>query len=310
MAEQKTTITGVHSIGAVERDTGLGKDTLRAWERRYGFPQPGRDANGERTYTPEEVAKLRLLKRLIDRGHRPGAIVHTELAQLQAMLAPAGGAELAKATHPADDDLATCLELCRQHKTDALHRHLLQAAMRIGLQRFVLDIVAPFVTAVGEYWEQGRFDVFEEHLCTEVIQNVLRNSIINIPARDPALARPRILLTTFPQEQHGLGLLMAEAMFALEGAHCVSLGVQTPVADIVQAAQGSDIVALSFSTAMNGKQVLEGLDDLAAALPTPIEIWCGGESTALRRCTLPAFRRVELDEVARQLAAWRSAHAA
>jgi hypothetical protein len=33
-------------IAAVERDTGLAKDTLRVWERRYGFPQPGRDANG------------------------------------------------------------------------------------------------------------------------------------------------------------------------------------------------------------------------------------------------------------------------
>lgn len=28
------------SIAAVERDTGLTKDTLRVWERRYGFPTP------------------------------------------------------------------------------------------------------------------------------------------------------------------------------------------------------------------------------------------------------------------------------
>ena len=38
------------SIAAVERDTGLSKDTLRVWERRYGFPQPGRDGFGERAY--------------------------------------------------------------------------------------------------------------------------------------------------------------------------------------------------------------------------------------------------------------------
>ena len=36
------------SIAAVERDTGLAKDTLRVWERRYGFPQPVRDAFDER----------------------------------------------------------------------------------------------------------------------------------------------------------------------------------------------------------------------------------------------------------------------
>jgi methanogenic corrinoid protein MtbC1 len=38
-----------------------------------------------------------------------------------------------------------------------------------------------------------------------------------------------VLLTTLPGEPHGLGLLMAEAMLALEGCTCVSLGVQTPV---------------------------------------------------------------------------------
>ena len=51
-------------IAAVERDTGLAKDTLRVWERRYGFPQPDRDANGERVYPLVQVDKLRLLRRI------------------------------------------------------------------------------------------------------------------------------------------------------------------------------------------------------------------------------------------------------
>ena len=36
------------NIAAVERDTGLSKDVLRMWERRYGFQVPKRDANSER----------------------------------------------------------------------------------------------------------------------------------------------------------------------------------------------------------------------------------------------------------------------
>ena len=47
----------VLSIAAVERDTGIGKDTLRVWERRYRFPEPGRDANGERIYPLAQVEK-------------------------------------------------------------------------------------------------------------------------------------------------------------------------------------------------------------------------------------------------------------
>ena len=52
------------SIAAIERDTGLSKDLLRVWERRYGFPQPQRDANGERLYPPEQLQRLRAIKRL------------------------------------------------------------------------------------------------------------------------------------------------------------------------------------------------------------------------------------------------------
>jgi MerR family transcriptional regulator, light-induced transcriptional regulator len=59
------------SIAAVERDTGLTKDTLRVWERRYGFPQPDRDGGGERCYPLDQVEKLRVVKRLMDGA--PGA---------------------------------------------------------------------------------------------------------------------------------------------------------------------------------------------------------------------------------------------
>ena len=62
-------------IAAVERDTGISKDTLRVWERRYGFPSPLRDATGERVYPAAQVQRLRMLKRLLDTGHRPGRVV-------------------------------------------------------------------------------------------------------------------------------------------------------------------------------------------------------------------------------------------
>ena len=49
------------SIAAVERETGLSKDTLRVWERRYGFPTPGRDPFGERIYPIDQVERLRVV---------------------------------------------------------------------------------------------------------------------------------------------------------------------------------------------------------------------------------------------------------
>ena len=91
------------SISAVERETGLGKDTLRVWERRYGFPQPTRDNHGERVYPVEQVDRLRLLKRLIDHGYRPGrlfAASEEEFSSLcracaaKSVVEPGGGDEL------------------------------------------------------------------------------------------------------------------------------------------------------------------------------------------------------------------------
>ena len=50
------------TIANVEKETGLSKDTLRMWERRYGFPQPGRDAQGDRVYPRDQVDKLRTVR--------------------------------------------------------------------------------------------------------------------------------------------------------------------------------------------------------------------------------------------------------
>jgi len=300
-----------HSIGAVERDTGLTKDTLRIWERRYQFPQPQRDANGERAYSLEQVNKLRLLKRLIDSGHRPGKIVRLEIDQLRMLnegliSSPPRSAEgiVERA------DLQGYIELCKARQGDDLRRALSQALLRMGLQAFVVELIAPLTRRVGEDWSRGLLAVYEEHVYTEVVQNLLRNAISALVQRPPhAEALPRIMLTTFPQEPHGLGLLMAEAIFELEGARCISLGVQTPLIDIVRAAQvqQADIVGLSFSGAMNPNQILEGLNELTARLPEAVEVWVGGTNPALTR-RQHAVRILNLSEIASALGAWHDRH--
>jgi DICT domain-containing protein len=46
------------SIGDVVQATGLTEAALRAWERRYGFPQPQREPSGHRRYAAEEVERI------------------------------------------------------------------------------------------------------------------------------------------------------------------------------------------------------------------------------------------------------------
>lgn len=298
------------TIASVERDTGLSKDTLRVWERRYGFPAPERDALGERLYPPDQVDKLRTLKRLLDLGHRPGRIVGLPIGDLQQLAQSSTGAPpRSLQSLPAQNDLDALLSLLTAHRIDDLRSQLSQQLLRKGLARFIAEVVAPMNEMVGEAWTRGTVQIFEEHLYTESVQSMLRQAIGSIQRAD---RRPRVLLTTFPQEPHGLGILMAEATFALEACHCVSLGVQTPVWDIALAAeaQRADIVALSFSAAVNGHQALDGLAELRGKLPAPIELWVGGSCPTLhRRPPRGVLALDSLDAIAPALQRWRQAQA-
>ena len=193
-------------IAAVERDTGLSKDTLRIWERRYGFPRPLRDPNGERVYPAAQIDKLRLLKRLLDQGHRPGKLISSNVAELETLVYRPAAAVRGAERQRADDVLQSHIDLIKRHRIDELRCGLAQALLRTGLARFVTELLAPLNRAVGEAWARGQFEVFEEHLYTESAQIVLRSAISSIPAPG---GRPRVLLTTLPQEAHGIGILMA-----------------------------------------------------------------------------------------------------
>lgn len=266
------------NIAAVERDTGLSKDVLRMWERRYGFPVPDRDANGERSYPAEQVDRLRLIKRLMDQGHRPGKLIATPAEELTA-LAPRRSATRASDDGATVEDLGELLALIKQHDAAGYQQAMQQRLARQGLQRFVQDTVAPLTRRVGEAWEDGSFEVFEEHLFTELTKRLLRQAIAALPGGPRG---PRILLTSVPEEQHVLGLLMVEALFALEGAECIPLGTQMPLLEIGRAASAhrADIVALSFSVAFPQRQIPGLLQQLRLVLAPEIALWAGGGGVA------------------------------
>jgi methanogenic corrinoid protein MtbC1 len=297
-------------IAAVERDTGLSKDTLRVWERRYGFPVPARDAQGERSYPFDQLERLRTVKRLIDAGHRPSRVVALEPDALERLLVATGVQRQKPSQAPALEmglQLATLMACIERHDVEALRGHMSHALSRLGLGRFVLDVIAPLNLQVGEAWMQGRLAVFEEHLYTEAVQVVLRSALHQLPPLPDS--GPRVLLGTVPGEPHGLGLLMAEAVLALEGCHCVSLGVQTPIWDIVRAATvlHCDVVALSYTGCVNPNQVIEGLVELRSKLPAQVAVWVGGSAPVLHRRAIEGVRVIPtLADVAPLLADWHA----
>jgi MerR family transcriptional regulator, light-induced transcriptional regulator len=294
------------SISDVERETGLGKDTLRVWERRYGFPVPLRDALGERAYPQAQVQRLRLIKRLMDAGFRPGKVVALAPKDLLALLSntssaqvgarPKGKRDLVLSSSPDPkvhplEDAAPWLQWLAQDQTDMI-RQALQKKIKVhGLLTVVNAWVAPLCKLVGESWMRGDISVYQEHLFTEMLQSLLREAIAAVDARKSARkSPPRVLLTTTPGEQHGLGLLMAECHFALSSCTRFMLGTSTPLVDIVQAVQQLriDVLALSFSAYATRRDVVENLQNLRAQLPTSVQIWVGGGGAAAHNRELPA----------------------
>ena len=290
------------SIAAVERDTGLGKDTLRVWERRYGFPQPLRDAFGERLYPAEQVEHLRLIKRLMDQGQRPGALLRQPMAALTERLAAS------PEKVGADDTADWIVPKLKARDIDSLRAELAQRLARDGLDRFVIETVPALNRRIGDGWMSGEIAIFEEHLYTELVQNLLRSATHGLGGRG---TRPQVLLTTVKDEEHLLGLLMVEALLAANGAFAVSLGAQTPIADIAGAARGThaDIVALSFSGAYPWRKARDALIELRAALPAATELWAGGAGLAGRGRGVDGVRIIgALRDVAPALAEWHAAH--
>lgn len=291
------------NIGVVERETGIGKDTLRVWERRYGFPLPLRDEGEDRLYPEDQVDQLRLIKRLLDSGMRPAKVVGLGLHELNALLHEAPQNEPVVSA-----DLLEFIRLIKAHQVAELRLGFNRAMFQQGLTDFLSKTISPLNHLVGDAWLRGEIRVFEEHLYSEQLGAVLNSAIAAI--RDPN-GTPRVLLTTLPGEEHTLGLLMAKATMSLCGANCVMLGVQTPINEIVLAAKAhqSDVVTLSFSSAMSSLQVKAGIEQLRNALPKTVALWVGGSGVARQRKAEDGVQIMgPLSDLTAAVHSWREAY--
>lgn len=304
--------TAAHvNIAVAERETGLGKDTLRVWERRYGFPRPLRDAHGDRLYPGDQIIRLRLMKQLLDRGYRPGKVAAATEEELQGWVAGIQETAPPDEGPPQTDTFQQeLLRGLRGHAPAVVRNLLARRLAQDGLESFILDFLPVMNAAVGDAWASGQLAIFEEHFYTEQLKSLLRQAILALPHGTGA---PKVLLTTVPGEQHVLGLLMVEALLAMRGVATVSLGTETPLHEIAAAAAAhrADIVALSFSIAFPQRQLVPLLKELRSALPAAAILWVGGGGTARLQAALPGVERLEgLADIQRLLDAYPAQAAA
>src|SRR5437764_8353691 len=116
----------------VVRITGLRREQLYMWQRRYGFPNPSRDAFGDRVYPPDQVARLKLIKQLLSEGWRAGAVVPLAESALQSMLGLA-----VDMPAPVPDDINEAVGLLSEHRIGELQNQLSKLLIGQGLRNFL-----------------------------------------------------------------------------------------------------------------------------------------------------------------------------
>ena len=295
-------------INAVERETGISKELLRMWERRYGFPSPERDAQGDRIYPPDQVNKLRVVRRLIDAGFRPGKIVNLGLIELEQLVNSHQPTNLQVTTKSPPHLEQELLAVLKSRDPYAVSQYLNHQLIRMGLEAFVLDLMQHANSFVGDAWMRGVIEIYEEHLYTEQVQNIVRNAMSNLR---PSSQKPRIMLTTAPEEHHTLGIMMVEALLRLDEVDAISFGAQMPIRDIHNAVTRHqvDVVLLSFSASFPSNRAIEFLEELRFRLPLSVAIWTGGGALRSSRREIEDVHVIgSLESVRTSVLQWRRTH--
>ena len=268
---------GLYSIGDVSSITGLSPHTIRVWEKRYGNPLAERLPSGHRRYSRASVNLLQAAAELASYGLRPSKILTKNAEEVEALLI--------EERHNRAPYNSETVEKAIGLNGDAL-RLLLEESMRdIGVRSTLYELVIPLVQRIGQAWADQEIDIYQEHLLSEALEDVLRSTRLQISAPKIPADCADLILVTMPGELHGLGLQILALLAALEGCTAHRLGVDLPIAQIVEFSKKypKAAVAISVSSAADISIVTRQLAELRNSLHTDTPLIAGGAGMLRRK---------------------------
>ena len=263
----------------IERETGFGKEQLRKWRQRFGFPPKESNVDGKVAYSDQTVEQLHLIRRLLEAGFRPAQVVGKTVLELEKLKLELG---LNAVVYAPDESIVSLIEYIKLNDLKGFLSLLIKKRGKQIMLDFVQNTIAPLMIGIGEAWRRDEIDIHHEHLCSAHIERYLHAEILRLRPRE---GLPVILLALPPGEHHLLGLLMAEAVLAEEGATTINIGSGIPLNNLKLAAITckADVVALSFSFAHPSKDILPTILHFRRLLPPKIQIWVGGAGISVIR---------------------------
>lgn len=263
-----------HRIHRVAKLTGLSKDVIRVWEKRYGLVKPSRSANRYREYSNEEVALLRFVKAQMEQGATIGSLAaegrESLIARMQATT-PLSAEE----QKPHDRLLDDLIGLLDPLDKAGFERKLNGAVAVIPFDEAVQRILFPLQRRIGDLWHEGRLNVAVEHYVTKLVQQKLFSVMNQLPVNEFG---PRILIACPEGESHEIGAQAVAYIAATRGCQVYYLGPDLPSSDLVDFCEqiNPDLVLLSLTEAKPEAATLQQLKQLEP-LATRWSVAMGGQ---------------------------------
>jgi MerR family transcriptional regulator, light-induced transcriptional regulator len=283
-------------IGELSRRTGVGADTLRAWERRYGLLSPDRSAGGYRLYTDADAARVRAMQALIGEGL--SASEAAEQVRTQSSQAAARPPSILDAEQLAPR-LRDALERIDEASANAV---LDEALAGLSLEFVVETVIFPALRDIGNDREGGRLSIGQEHFAT----NLLRGRLLGLARGWSTGSGPWAVLACPPGERHDLGLICFGLTLWRRGWRIAFLGADSPIATVGETAGrlGAELVVVAATDPSRVEEVADELRALGgehqlAFGGAGVDPGLAGELGALSLPASPAHAAESLDPVVR-----------
>jgi DNA-binding transcriptional MerR regulator len=238
----------LYNIGVVSRMTSISMATLRAWERRYDFPESQRTTGGHRLYSERDILRLRWVKQRVDEGMQTAqsiqALRHQEQTGhivLTEQLLPATAAPIIPSSDGfkviSRDEQRSYLAVLQDRLMKSLiERNTQQADLILAdalagyaPEDLILNVIGPIMAKLGDLWEGGQIGVATEHLATNYLRQRLLMWMISGPP--PEKSAP-LVLACAPDEWHEGSLLIMGALLRRRRWPVAYLGQSVPLADL------------------------------------------------------------------------------
>lgn len=252
----------IFNLKAVVEATGVSADALRAWERRYGLPQPARTEAGHRIYSRRDIDIVKWLVARQEEGLRIGRAV-----ELWRSLEEEGQDPLRRMppppeapTMPAGDKTADLREqwisACLAFDDQRAERILTRSFALFYPEVVVLEIIRQGVAEIGRMWYRGEATVQQEHFASQLGMRRLETLMMSTP---PPTRRGRILIACPPEEEHVIGPFILALLLRRTGWDVIYLGADVPLKQMEQTVKATnpDLVILAAQQLHSAANLLE-----------------------------------------------------